>query len=177
MSIQNITVALIGNPNTGKTSVFNELTGLNQQVGNYPGITVDKKLGFCKLPNNIKANILDLPGTYSLNASSIDENVVIELLLNKNDKLFPDVAVVVTDVENLKRNLLLFTQIKDLEIPTILVINMVDRMKAKGISLDIPFLEAQLKTKVVLVSTRKGNGIDDLKNAIVDYKTYLQNPV
>src|SRR5574343_19300 len=176
MSSNLIKVALIGNPNVGKTSVFNELTGLNQQVGNYPGITVDKKLGFCKLPNNIKANILDLPGTYSLNASSIDENVVIELLLNKNDKLFPDVAVVVTDVENLKRNLLLFTQIKDLEIPTILVINMVDRMKAKGISLDIPFLEAQLKTKVVLVSTRKGNGIDDLKNAIVDYKNLSTEP-
>jgi ferrous iron transport protein B len=176
MSIQNITVALIGNPNTGKTSVFNQLTGLNQQVGNYPGITVEKKLGFCKLPNNIKANILDLPGTYSLNASSIDENVVIELLLNKNDKLFPDVVVVVTDVENLKRNLLLFTQIKDLEIPTILVINMTDRMKAKGITLDLPFLEEQLKTKIVLVSTRKGVGIDELKNAIVDYKNISTEP-
>ncbi|MFN4026128.1 MAG: ferrous iron transport protein B [Flavobacterium sp.] len=176
MSLQNINVALIGNPNTGKTSVFNELTGLNQQVGNYPGITVDKKIGFCRLPNNIKANILDLPGTYSLNASSIDENVVIELLLNKNDKLFPDVAVVVTDVENLKRNLLLFTQIKDLEIPTILVINMIDRMKAKGISLDIPFLEEQLKTKIVLVSTRKGNGIEELKKAIVDYKNLSTEP-
>lgn len=176
MSIQNITVALIGNPNTGKTSVFNQLTGLNQQVGNYPGITVEKKLGFCKLPNNIKANILDLPGTYSLNASSIDENVVIELLLNKNDKLFPDVVVVVTDVENLKRNLLLFTQIKDLEIPTILVINMTDRMKAKGITLDLPYLEEQLKTKIVLVSTRKGIGIDELKNAIVDYKNISTEP-
>ncbi|WNM19750.1 ferrous iron transport protein B [Flavobacterium capsici] len=175
-SHQNINVALIGNPNTGKTSVFNQLTGLNQQVGNYPGITVDKKLGFCKLPNNIKANILDLPGTYSLNASSIDENVVIELLLNKNDKLFPDVAVVVTDVENLKRNLLLFTQIKDLEIPTILVINMADRMKRKGIFLDIPFLEEQLKTKIVLVSTRQGIGISDLKNAIVDYKNLSTEP-
>ncbi|MEO0045612.1 MAG: Fe(2+) transporter FeoB [Bacteroidota bacterium] len=176
MSIQNITVALIGNPNTGKTSVFNQLTGLNQQVGNYPGITVEKKLGFCKLPNNIKANILDLPGTYSLNASSIDENVVIELLLNKNDKLFPDVAIVVTDVENLKRNLLLFTQIKDLEIPTILVINMSDRMKAKGITLDLPYLEEQLKTKIVLVSTRKGIGIDELKNTIVDYKNLSTEP-
>lgn len=176
MSIQNITVALIGNPNTGKTSVFNQLTGLNQQVGNYPGITVEKKLGFCKLPNHVKANILDLPGTYSLNASSIDENVVIELLLNKNDKLYPDVAVVVTDVENLKRNLLLFTQIKDLEIPTILVINMTDRMKPKGISLDIPHLEEQLKTKVVLVSTRKGIGIEDLKNQIVDYKSLSTEP-
>ena len=78
MSHQNINVALIGNPNVGKTSVFNQLTGLNQQVGNYPGITVEKKIGFCKLSYNIKANILDLPGTYSLNASSIDENVVIE---------------------------------------------------------------------------------------------------
>ncbi|QBZ97218.1 ferrous iron transport protein B [Flavobacterium sangjuense] len=176
MSIQNINVALIGNPNTGKTSVFNQLTGLKQQVGNYPGITVEKKLGFCKLTNTIKANILDLPGTYSLNASSIDENVVIELLLNKNDKLFPDVAVVITDVENLKRNLLLFTQIKDLEIPTILVINMTDRMKSKGISLDISFLEVQLKTRIVLVSTRKGIGIDELKNTIVDYKNLSSEP-
>jgi ferrous iron transport protein B len=176
MSIQNITVALIGNPNTGKTSVFNQLTGLNQQVGNYPGITVEKKLGFCKLPNNIKANILDLPGTYSLNASSIDENVVIELMLNKSDKLYPDVAVVISDVENLKRNLLLFTQIKDLEIPTILVINMVDRMKPKGISLNIPYLETYLKTKIVLVSTRKGIGIEDLKNQIVNFKSLSTEP-
>ena len=83
-----IKVALIGNPNVGKTSVFNQLTGLNQQVGNYPGITVEKKEGICKLPSNSKAKIIDLPGTYSLNANSIDENVVIELLLNKNDMTF-----------------------------------------------------------------------------------------
>ena len=176
VSKQNINVALIGNPNVGKTSVFNQLTGLNQQVGNYPGITVEKKIGFCKLPNNIKANILDLPGTYSLNASSIDENVVIELLLNKNDKLYPDVALVVTDVENLKRNLLLFTQIKDLEIPTILVINMADRMKFKGITLDIPYLEEHLKTKIALISSRKGYGIDELKNLIVSYRTISSEP-
>ena len=176
VSKQNINIALIGNPNTGKTSVFNHLTGLNQQVGNYPGITVEKKIGFCKLPNNIKANILDLPGTYSLNASSIDENVVIELLLNKNDKLYPDVALVVTDVENLKRNLLLFTQIKDLEIPTILVINMADRMKFKGISLDIPYLEEHLKTKIALVSSRKGFGIQELKELIVNYRTLSTEP-
>ncbi|MFV8321960.1 ferrous iron transport protein B [Flavobacterium sp. LB3P21] len=176
VSKQNINVALIGNPNVGKTSVFNQLTGLNQQVGNYPGITVEKKIGFCKLPNNIKANILDLPGTYSLNASSIDENVVIELLLNKNDKLYPDVALVVTDVENLKRNLLLFTQIKDLEIPTILVINMADRMKFKGITLDIPYLEEHLKTKIALISSRKGYGIDELKKLIVSYRTISSEP-
>ena len=175
-SHQNINVALIGNPNVGKTSVFNQLTGLNQQVGNYPGITVEKKIGFCKLSHNIKANILDLPGTYSLNASSIDENVVIELLLNKNDKLYPDVALLITDVENLKRNLLLFTQIKDLEIPTILVINMADRMEYKGISLDIPHLEEVLKTKIALVSSRKGFGIDQLKNLIVDYKNLSTEP-
>lgn len=176
MSVQNINVALIGNPNTGKTSVFNQLTGLNQQVGNYPGITVEKKMGFCKLPNNVKANILDLPGTYSLNASSMDESVVIELLLNKNDKLYPDVAVVVTDVENLKRNLLIYTQIKDLEIPTILVINMSDRMERKGITLDIPYLEEKLKTKIALVSSRKGLGIAELKELIVSYKTIPHEP-
>ncbi len=176
MSSKNINVALIGNPNTGKTSVFNQLTGLNQQVGNYPGITVEKKIGFCKLTSKIKANILDLPGTYSLNASSIDENVVIELLLNKNDKLYPDVALVITDVENLKRNLLLFTQIKDLEIPTILVINMADRMKFKGISLDIPYLESQLKTRIVLISSRKGYGIEELKNLIINYNFLSSEP-
>lgn len=166
-----IKVALIGNPNTGKTSVFNALTGLKQKVGNYPGVTVDKKEGICKLSRGVKAYILDLPGTYSLNASSVDENVVIELLLNKNDKDFPDVAVVVTDVENLKRNLLLFTQIKDLKIPAILVINMSDVMSRKGISLDIPALEAQLQTKIALVSTRKNKGIALLKSLIEDYKS------
>jgi len=171
-----INVALIGNPNTGKTSVFNALTGLNQKVGNYPGITVEKKEGICKLPRGVKAHIIDLPGTYSLNASSLDENVVIELLLNRNDKDFPDVAVVVSDVENLKRNLLLFTQIKDLEIPTILVINMADRMRYKGISLDIPHLEEQLETKIALVSTRKNNGILELKELISNYKELSIEP-
>ena len=107
---QQIQVALLGNPNTGKTSVFNRLTGLNQKVGNYPGITVEKKEGSCLLSRGKKALILDLPGTYSLNASSIDENKVIELLLNKNDRDYPDVAVVVCEPENIKRNLLLFTQ-------------------------------------------------------------------
>ena len=165
-----INVALIGNPNTGKTSVFNILTGLNQKVGNYPGITVEKKQGNCILERNLKAHIIDLPGTYSLNASSLDENVVIELLLNKNDKDYPDVAVVIADVENLKRNLLLFTQIKDLGIPAILAINMADRMKRKAISLDIEKLEKKLETKIVLISSRKKTGIEKLKNLISNYK-------
>ena len=171
-----LNVALIGNPNTGKTSVFNALTGLNQKVGNYPGITVDKKQGICKLSRGVKAHVLDLPGTYSLNASSLDENVVIELLLNKNDKDYPDVAIIVSDVENLKRNLLLFTQIKDLKIPTILVINMSDLMNRKGISLDIELLEAKLHTKIALVSTRKNRGIDELKQLIENYKTISTEP-
>ena len=171
-----INVALIGNPNTGKTSVFNHLTGLNQQVGNYPGITVEKKEGICKLPRGLKAHILDLPGTYSLNASSLDENIVIELLLNKNDKDYPDVAVVVSDVENLKRNLLLFTQIKDLGIPTILVINMADRMERKGISLDVELMEKRLKTKIALVSARKKTGIEELKELIINYRQISSEP-
>ena len=176
MNATPIKVALIGNPNVGKTSVFNELTGLNQQVGNYPGITVEKKQGICKLTESVKAKIIDLPGTYSLNASSIDENVVIELLLNKNDEDFPDVAVVVTEVENLKRNLLLFTQIKDLEIPAILVINMADRMQLKGIELHIATLEQELKTKIALVSSRKKTGIEQLKTLILNYKELSTEP-
>ncbi|PHR13684.1 MAG: ferrous iron transport protein B [Aequorivita sp.] len=173
---KHINVALIGNPNTGKTSVFNRLTGLNQKVGNYPGITVEKKQGICKLGRACKVHILDLPGTYSLNASSVDENVVIELLLNKNDKDFPDVAIVVADVENLKRNLLLFTQIKDLGIPTILAINMSDRMKRKAISLDILLLEEKLKTKIALISSRKNLGFDYLKELIENYNQLSTKP-
>jgi ferrous iron transport protein B len=173
---ESLKIALIGNPNTGKTSVFNHLTGLNQQVGNYPGITVERKTGSCKLPGNVRGNIIDLPGTYSLNASSIDENVVIELLLNKTDKDYPDVAVVVTDVENLKRNLLLFTQIKDLEIPAILAINMADRMDKKGITLDIPYLESRLNTRIALISSRKGTGIAELKELIVNHKSLSTEP-
>ena len=174
---KNINVALIGNPNTGKTSVFNQLTGLKQKVGNYPGITVEKKEGICKLPRGVKAHILDLPGTYSLNTTSLDESLVVELLLNKNNKDYPDVAVVISDVENLKRNLLLFTQIKDLKIPTILVINMADRMDRKGISLDVEAMEKKLDTKIALVSTRKNTGIERIKELIADYKNISSKPI
>ncbi len=173
---KSINVALIGNPNTGKTSIFNQLTGLKQKVGNYPGITVEKKEGVCKLPRGVKAHILDLPGTYSLNTTSLDESVVVEVLLNKKNKDYPDVAVVITDVENLKRNLLLFTQIKDLRIPTILVINMADRMSRKGISIDVEALEKKLDTKIALVSTRKGNGVAYIKELIADYKNLSSQP-
>ena len=167
-----INVALIGNPNTGKTSLFNELTGLNQKVGNYPGVTVDKKEGSSKLQSNLKAIITDLPGTYSINPTSLDETIVLKTLLNSKSDKTPDVIVVVADIENLKRNLLLFSQIKDLEIPTVLAINMADQMKRKGITVDIKLLEKELGNEVVLLSVRKdsGKGVEDVKKAIV--KTY-----
>ncbi|MFN3755794.1 MAG: FeoB small GTPase domain-containing protein, partial [Flavobacterium sp.] len=164
MKNKSLKIALVGNPNTGKTSLFNQLTGLQQQVGNYPGITVERKVGRCNLPNGQKATIIDLPGTYSLNTHSLDEKVVLDLLLHPNDPDFPDMIVVVSEVEHLKRNLLLFTQIKDLGLPTLLVINMADEMEKKGISIDIASLEEQLHTKVALISARKGEGIKELKS-------------
>ena len=105
MSAALLKVALIGNPNTGKTSLFNSLTGLKQKVGNYPGITVDKKTGTCKLSDSVTANIIDLPGTYSLNATSEDESIAVKVLSEKENAYYPDVVIVVAEVENLKRNL------------------------------------------------------------------------
>lgn len=174
---KSINVALLGNPNTGKTSIFNALTGLSQKVGNYPGITVEKKEGISKLDRINKGYILDLPGTYSLNASSMDESIVINLLLNKKNKDYPDVTVLIADVENLKRNLLLFTQLKDLGIPTLLVINMSDLMTRKGISLNIPLLEQKLETKIALVSTRNNEGLDELKKLIINYRQLPTQPL
>ena len=170
MSKNEIKVALIGNPNVGKTSIFNLLTGMNQHVGNYPGVTVDKKVGFCKLSQIINARIYDLPGTYSTNPNSMDEKVAVSCLLDRDDIDFPDVVVVVAYVENLKQNLYLFTQIKDFGIPTILAINMADRMKPRGITIDIPTLEAALHTRIALVSTRQKTGIEELKELIINYK-------
>ncbi len=171
MQIENeIKVVLVGNPNTGKTSLFNQLTGLHQKVGNYPGITVDKKQGECVLTGGLKARIIDLPGTYSINPTSADESIVLESLLDENNPDFPDVAVVVAEVENFRRNLFLFTQIKDIGIPTLLVINMADQMQRKGISIDISALEKKLKTKIILASARKKTGIDAIKQALIDYK-------
>ena len=167
MSKKDIKVALIGNPNTGKTSLFNQLTGLTQKVGNYPGVTVDKKQGTCKLSATQNAVITDLPGTYSINPTSVDESIVLKTLLKKDIKESPDVILVVADVENLKRNLLLFSQIKDLEIPTVLAINMVDQMNRKGISIDLTALKEELNTEVVLISARKNQGIEAVKAAII----------
>jgi ferrous iron transport protein B len=167
MSKKDIKVALIGNPNTGKTSLFNQLTGLTQKVGNYPGVTVDKKQGSCRLSATQNAIITDLPGTYSINPTSVDESIVLKTLLKKDIQESPDVILVVADVENLKRNLLLFSQIKDLEIPTVLAINMVDQMTRKGISIDLTALKEELNTEIVLISARKNQGIEAVKAAII----------
>jgi ferrous iron transport protein B len=164
-----IKVALVGNPNVGKTSVFNTLTGLNQRVGNYPGITVDRKTGHAKISEQVKATIIDLPGLYSVQPSSADEEVVLRTLFDEDDAYYPDVVVVVAEIENLKRNLLLFTQIKDLGYPTVLAVNMADQMTAKGVQLDLDKLGQGLNTSVVLISTRTGQGIADLKSAIASY--------
>ena len=167
MAQNSIKVALIGNPNTGKTSLFNQLTGLNQKVGNYPGVTVDKKQGVSKLSSSHQATIIDLPGTYSINPTSLDESIVLKTLLNKDIEASPDVILVVADIENLKRNLLLFSQIKDLEIPTVLAINMVDQMSKKGITIDLSLLAKELNTEVVLISARKNEGIQEVKEALI----------
>ncbi|MDO3695678.1 ferrous iron transport protein B [Wenyingzhuangia sp. chi5] len=174
--MSDIKVALIGNPNTGKTSLFNRLTGLNQKVGNYPGITVDKKVGHSKLNNAISAEVIDLPGTYSLNASSLDEDVAVQVLSDKTNENYPDVVVVVVDIENLKRNLYLYTQVKDLGIPTILAVNMADQMKNRGIDIDMQKMESLLETKIALVSSKQNKGVSFLKKLIVDYRSLSTVP-
>jgi len=174
--VKTITAALIGNPNTGKSSVFNTLTGLKQKVGNYPGVTVEKKIGSFEIDRTTNVQLIDLPGTYGLNTQSLDQSIVFELLLNKNNKEFPDVVVVIADIENLKRNLLLFSQIKDLEIPSILVINMADQLKSKGIEIDLDKLEQEFDTKAVLLSARKNSGFDELKSEIKNYRNLSDKP-
>ncbi|MDX2245804.1 MAG: ferrous iron transport protein B [Bacteroidia bacterium] len=171
-------IALVGNPNSGKSSVFNQLTGMNQQVGNYPGITVDKKSGILKLDNGQKISVLDLPGTYSLYPRSEDERVVFDLLSNPSNPDFPDKVIVVVDSTNLERNLLLFTQIYDLHIPCILVLNMIDMAAKNGIAINNQKLsEAFGNTPVVSVNARKGEGIAELKKHLADFKVPVPHQV
>src|SRR5690606_2799385 len=139
---KSIQIALVGNPNTGKTSLFNALTGLRQKTANYPGVTVDKKQGSFHLENNQKVEVIDLPGSSSLIPTSVDESVTTKYLLENT----PDLVILMAEVENLKRNLLLFSQVKDLQLPTLLVVNMSDRMALKGISIDVENLKKSLHT-------------------------------
>lgn len=159
-------VALVGNPNTGKSTLFNVLTGLNQKIGNFPGVTVDKKTGFCDLPDGRGAEIIDLPGTYSLYPKSRDESIVFSVLADKANPLRPDLVVVILDASNLKRNLLLYTQVADLKLPVIVALNMMDLAKKSGITIDVNAFAQKLGVPVVPISARKIEGIDQLKSAI-----------
>ncbi len=161
-----IRVALVGNPNTGKSTLFNALTGLNQKIGNFPGVTVDKKIGYSQLPDGRRAEIIDLPGTYSLYPKSRDESIVFSVLAEKNTDLTPDLVIVIIDATNLKRNLLLYTQVADLKIPVIIALNMMDMAKKAGIGIEINKLAEKLGVPIIPVSARKIEGIDELKTAI-----------
>ena len=163
-------VALVGNPNSGKTSVFNELTGLNQQIGNYPGITVDKKTGSMKLGDE-KISIIDLPGTYSIYPRSDDEKVVSQLLTDTNHEDHPDLVVVVVDSSNLERNLLLFTQVYDLGIPVVIALNMIDVSDSEGIVINKEKLSKAFgNVPIVSMNARKGEGFEELKEALNKFK-------
>lgn len=159
-------VALIGNPNTGKSTLFNVLTGLNQKVGNFPGVTVDKKTGFCTLNDGRRAEIIDLPGTYSLYPKSKDESIVFSVLADRSNPHHPDLVIVILDASNLKRNLLLYTQVADLKIPVILALNMMDLANKAGLEININLLSKKVGVPVVPISARKAEGIDALKQAI-----------
>ncbi|WDF77507.1 ferrous iron transport protein B [Mucilaginibacter sp. KACC 22773] len=161
-----IRVALVGNPNTGKSTLFNILTGLNQKIGNFPGITVDKKTGFCLLPDGRTAEIIDLPGTYSIYPKSKDESIVFSVLADKAKDMVPDLIVVILDASNLKRNLLLYTQIADLKIPVVVALNMIDVSEKAGIKIDVDLFAQKLGVPVVPISARKIKGIDQLKTTV-----------
>jgi ferrous iron transport protein B len=163
---EKIKIALIGNPNSGKTTLFNLLTGLNQKTGNFPGVTVDKKSGFCKLPDGTVAEIIDLPGTYSIYPKTLDEQVVQDVLLDLDHPQHPDKVVIVADASNLKRNLLLFTQIRDLGIPLILVLNMMDVAQLKKLNIDLRGLSIDLGVKIVPTNSHSGDGVSVLKEAL-----------
>ncbi|MGZ3918249.1 MAG: ferrous iron transport protein B [Flavisolibacter sp.] len=166
MSKKTIHIALVGNPNSGKTSLFNCLTGLNQRVGNFPGVTVDKKSGSTALSDHLTGNIIDLPGTYSLYPKRLDEWVSYKVLMNQDKDIRADVYVVVVDASNLKRNLLFCSQIIDLKKPVVVALTMLDLANKKGIEIDLPELERELGVPVVSVNPRKQKGIIQLKKAI-----------
>jgi len=163
---ENITpsILLVGNPNTGKSTLFNSLTGLNQHVGNFPGVTVDKKTGTFRIKNK-KITVVDLPGTYGLKPTSEDERVTQEYIQKSGN----DIIVIVADATNLKRSLLLCTQIIDLKKPVILVLNMMDLLQKNNQEIKVNELSLLLKIPVIPINARIGKGIDDLKYAINNY--------
>src|SRR3954467_3155690 len=171
-----LTIALAGNPNSGKTTIFNGLTGLRQKVANYPGVTVEKKTGKCKLPSQAGrqerwVDVIDLPGTYSLISRSPDEQVAMEVLRGlRADTKAPDVVIVVVDASNLQRNLYLVSQLIELGRPLVVALNMMDVAERRGVHVSPAKLSQQLGVPVVAVVGHKRKGIDELKSAIAQAK-------
>ena len=170
-----ITVALVGNPNSGKTTLFNALTGLNQKVANFPGITVDKKVGACQISqlaskNKIDTEFIDLPGTYSLYPKSMDESISFQVLCDPKNEHHPDVNIIIVDASNLKRSLCLATQVIDLKTPCILALNMMDLIENDGVKIYLKLLEEKLGVAVIPINARKKIGIGNLKQAILNVK-------
>ncbi len=163
----NLKVALVGNPNSGKSTLFNALTGMNQKTGNFPGVTVDKKSGFAKLNPSVTAQFIDLPGTYSLYPKSLDERVAFDVLCNPDNLDHPDVTIIVADASNLKRSLFLVSQILDLRIPVVLALNMMDMVEKEGAVIDAVRLSEKLGVKVVGISARSKDGVEVLKQALL----------
>lgn len=159
-------VGLVGNPNSGKSSLFNLLTGLRQRIGNFPGVTVEKKSGRLELQNGRTAELVDFPGAYSCYPTSLDERLVVQELTNPAGDLFPEAIIYVADVTKLDKHLLLFTQLRDLDLPMILVLNMADLIDSTGLSVDIPRLIRKLGVPVIPVSAREGTGVEELRTAI-----------
>ncbi|HNH21945.1 MAG TPA: ferrous iron transport protein B, partial [Ferruginibacter sp.] len=167
---------LVGNPNSGKSSLFNYLTGLKQQVGNFPGVTVDKKTGSSQVAPDLNTTLIDLPGTYSLYPKRHDEWVAYKVLLNQDTDIKPDMVLLVADASNLKRNLLFCSQIIDLGVPVVVALTMMDLAKKKGTQIDIPGLERELGVPVVPINPRKNKGIDQLKKVIAQSAENLYQP-
>lgn len=167
MAERNVHIALVGNPNSGKSSLFNALTGLNQKVGNFPGVTVDKKTGHAHLDEHTHSTIIDLPGTYSLYPRRADEWVSYQVMMRVDPEVKYDMVLLVIDASNLKRNLLFCSQVIDLKVPVVVALTMMDIARSKGIEVDIPGLETELGVPVIAVNPRKNKGLAQLKKALV----------
>jgi ferrous iron transport protein B len=159
-------VALIGNPNAGKSSLFNHLTGMRQRIGNFPGVTVERKSGHIKLANKEEIEIIDLPGTYSLYPTSLDERIAVNALIDKNNRDYPDAVIYILDVTHLERHLLLLTQLMDLGFPIIVAMNMNDVAAQQNIVCDVKKLSQSIGLEIIKVNGRTGEGVDIIKSTL-----------